>query len=174
MEKELKWPQDYINIKCIIFTFYIALTYWLLFKKKTKIWLYALFTLLNYLGVNWYNYQYQCSYNNFGVTGALCLIVSLTFYYLPKKNKVAMAFLLYMPYFILAWYDFFMNCKFRMQPTPFPFGRFIYLPLKPSPYKKRYDELDPIIKKNIINFDKYVAVSLVLGSIIFMMFRFLK
>ena len=78
MEKELKWPQDYINIKCIIFTFYIALTYWFLFKKKTKIWLYALFTLINYLGVNWYNYQYQCSYNNFGVTGALCLIVSLT------------------------------------------------------------------------------------------------
>jgi len=173
-EKELKWPMDYINIKCIIFTFYIALSYWMIFKNNTTKWIYGLFTIINYFAMNWYNYTYQCSYNYFAMTAGLSTIVSLVFYHLPKKNKVAMAFLLYMPYFILAWYDFFMNCKFRMQPTIFPFGRFIYLPLKPNPYKKRYAELDPIIKKNIANFDKYVAVSLVLGGLIFLMFRFLK
>ena len=85
-----------------------------------------------------------------------------------------MAVLLYLPYFLLAWYDFFMNCRFRMQPTIFPFGRYIYLPFKPNPYKKRYAELDPIIKQNIINFDKYVAASLVLAGIIFLMFRLLR
>ena len=173
-EKKLKWPIDYINIKCIIFTFYIALTYWFLFKNNTKNWVYSLFTIVNYFGMNWYNYSYQCSYNNFVMTGGLSILVSLVFYHLPKKNKVAMGFLLYLPYFILAWYDFLMNCKFRMQPTIFPFGRFIYLPVKPNPYKKRYNELDPIIKKNIINFDKYLTVSLVLGGIIYLMTRFLK
>jgi len=61
-----------------------------------------------------------------------------------------------------------------MQPTIFPFGRYLYLPIKPNPYKKRYAELDPVIKQNIINFDKYVAVSLVLGGVIFLMFRLLR
>ena len=173
-EKKLKWPRDYINIKCIIFTFYIALAYWILFKKNTKMWVYSLFTMINYFGINIYNYKYQCEFNNFIVTGLICLILSLVFYYLPKKNKFAMAFLLYLPYFVLAWYDFLMNCKFRMQPTIFPFGRFIYLPFKPAPYKKRFDNLDPVVLKNIINFDKYVTVSLILGGVIFCMFRFIK
>ena len=140
-EKKLKWPMDYLNIKCIIFTFYIALTYWILFKKNTKMWVYGIFTLINYFGMNIYNYKYQCEINNFMVSATLCSILSLAFYYLPKKNKIAMAFLLYLPYFLLAWYDFLMNCKFRMQPTLFPFGRFVYLPFKPPPYKKRFDNL---------------------------------
>ena len=124
--------------------------------------------------MNWYNYAYHCSFNHFGMTATLCSLLSLVFYYIPKRNKIVMAFLLYLPYFLLAWYDFFMNCRFRMQPTIFPFGRYLYLPIKPNPYKKRYAELDPVIKQNIINFDKYVAVSLVLGGIIFLMFRLLR
>lgn len=173
-EKKLKWPMDYINIKCIIFTFYIALSYWFVFKKTRSKKMYSIFAIINYLVMNWYNFTYHCSFNHFGMTATLSFIISLIFYYLPKRNKIAMAFLLYFPYFILAWYDFLMNCKYRMQPTIFPFGRFIYLPFKPNPYKKRFAELDPVVKQNIINFDKYVAVSLLLGGVILIMFRVLK
>ena len=146
----------------------------LVFKPTSAKKMYSIFAIINYLGMNWYNYAYHCSFNHFGMTATLCSLLSLVFYYIPKRNKIAMAFLLYLPYFLLAWYDFFMNCRFRMQPTIFPFGRYIYLPIKPNPYKKRYAELDPVIKQNIINFDKYVAVSLVLGGVIFLMFRFLR
>ena len=174
VEKKPKWPQDYINIKCIIFTFYIALSYWLVFKPTSPKKMYSIFAIINYIGMNWYNYAYHCSFNHFGMTATLCSLLSLIFYYIPKRNKIVMAFLLYLPYFLLAWYDFFMNCRFRMQPTILPFGRYIYLPIKPNPYKKRYAALDPVIKQNIINFDKYVAVSLVLGGVIFLMFRLLR
>ena len=33
MEKKLKWPEDFLNIKCVIYTIYIALLYWLLPNK---------------------------------------------------------------------------------------------------------------------------------------------
>ena len=92
---------------------------------------------------------------------------------LPQKNKVILIFSLYFPYFILAWYDYFSNCSFKMNPTIFPFGRFIYLPIKPLPYKKRYENLDPIVKKNIENFDKYIFISLLVGFLGYIIYKLL-
>ena len=53
MEKELKWPEDFLNIKCVIYTIYIALLYWLLPRRPFYIFL---STLINYFMINWYNY----------------------------------------------------------------------------------------------------------------------
>ena len=122
---------------------------------------------------NWYNYNYQCYYNSFWLNSALAIEISSNFYYLPKKDKVVLAFLLYIPYFLLAWYDYFANCKFRMNPTLFPFGRFIFLPMKPDPYKRRFDDLDPIVVQNIANVDKYVGVAIGVGAIILILKKYL-
>ena len=168
--KPLKWPQDFLNIKCVIFTLYIALIYWFIFgcKLASKNTLYYIgFALANYLLINWYNYSYECFHNNMAMNGGLASLISLVFYFLPKNNWVVLAFLLYIPYFLLAWYDYFANCKFRMNPTLFPFGRFIFLPMKPDPYKRRFDELDPYVVQNIANFDKYVGVAIGVAAIIF-------
>lgn len=169
-----KWPYDYLNLKCVIYTIYIALSYWYLFSKKSKLIHYISFLIVNYFLINWYNYQYQCYHNNIIINSVWAVLTSLVFYYLPKGNKIVLAFLLYVPYLILAWYDYLMNCTFRMNPTIFPFGRFIYLPMKPDPYKRRFDELDPIVVENIVNFDKYVGVGLVSALVIYITFKYIK
>ena len=162
--KKLTYPQDFFNIKCILFSVYIALLYW--FLPRTKLTL-TLITILNYGIVNWYNHMYVCKVNHFMTTAIYVLITTALLAYLPLKNKVVLAFSIYFPYFIMAWYDYFANCSFRMNPTIFPFGRFIYLPMKPDPYKRRYDELDPIVKQNIANFDKYMVVSITSFAVIY-------
>ena len=111
--------------------------------------------------------MYLCKINNILYTGIYVLITTALLAYLPLKNKIVLAFSIYFPYFIMAWYDYFANCSFRMNPTIFPFGRFIYLPIKPDPYKRRYDTLDPMVKQNIANFDKYIVVSIAAFAVIY-------
>ena len=174
--KPLQWPQDFLNIKCVIFTLYIVLIYWFIFGCRLaskNVFYYVCFALTNYFLINWYNYSYECFHNNLFINGGLGSLISLIFYFLPKRNWVVLAFLLYVPYFLLAWYDYFANCKFRMNPTLFPFGRFIFLPMKPDPYKRRFNELDPIVVQNIANVDKYVGVSIGVGAIILILKKYL-
>ena len=170
MEKKLKWPDDFLNIKCVIYTIYIALLYWLLPRKPFFLFL---STLINYFMINWYNYSYLCEYNNIFFNIFYAILVTLLLIYLPIKNKVIMGFSLYFPYFILAWYDYFANCSFRMNPTLFPFGRYIFLPMKPESYQRRYDTLDPIVKKNIANFDKYIFVTILVGFVFLFLYKFI-
>jgi hypothetical protein len=60
-----------------------------------------------------------------------------------------------------------------MNPTLFPFGRYIFLPMKPEPYQRRYDILDPIVKKNIANFDKYIFVTILVGFLFAFLYKFI-
>lgn len=160
--KDLKYPEDFLNMKCVIYTLIIGSLYW--FLPRTKVFI-LIATLLSFCSINWYNHMYICEYNDmmFNIIYALTAGVLLT--YLPRKNKTILIFSLYFPYFLIAWYDYFANCTFRMNPTIFPFGRFIYLPVKPDPYKRRFDELDPVVKANISNFDKYLGFSLLVGGV---------
>lgn len=169
--KDLKFPQDFFNIKCIIFSLYIAASYW--FLPRNKISLISI-TIFNFIVLNWYNNVYECLHYHQITNSLLCVLVAALLVYLPVKNKVVLGFSLYFPYFILAWYDYFANCRFRMNPTIFPFGRFIYLPVKPDPYQRRYRELDPIVKQNIANFDKYVVVSIISLSFIYFLLKLIK
>ena len=164
----MNFSTKYLNIKCVIFTFYIALLYWYLPRNNLSI---ATITVINYLLVNIYNNIYMCKnrsvYSNILVT----FIISSMLMVLPEKNKYVLVLALYLPYFILAWYDYFMNCSFRMNPTIFPYGRYIYLPIKPPPYKQRFKDLDPIVLENIRNFDKFVTTSIVLSIIIYIVLK---
>lgn len=156
--KDLKFPQDFFNIKCVIYTLIIASIYWFIPRNVVNL---ILLSIFSFFSINWYNYSYVCEKNNIISNIIYSIIISSLFWYLPTKNKSIIVIALYIPYFILAWYDYFANCMFRMNPTLFPLGRFIYLPVKPDPYKRRFDELDPIVKANIANFDKYVVVTVV-------------
>ena len=160
--KDLNFPEDYFNLKCVIYTLFIGILYW--FAPRTKLALIAVF-IACFFSINWYNYIYVCEKNNIGFNVVYATILPTLLWKLPKKNKTILMFALYLPYFLLAWYDYFANCSYRMNPTIFPFGRFIFLPVKPDPYKRRFDQLDPVVKANISNFDKYVAVTLLVGAI---------
>jgi hypothetical protein len=55
-----------------------------------------------------------------------------------------------------------------MDPTVFPFGRFVYLPFKPPAYKKKFDELPPSKKSFISGFDRFLlAVLFGIGIVYF-------
>lgn len=148
-----RWPQDYLNIKCVVFSFYVALAYWLFPRNRPRE-----FFLVNALLVHWYNGTYECVHNSVPLNLAIALIASVAIWKIPAKNKYWLVVTLYLPYLIMAWYDYFLDCKFRMNPTVFPFGRWIYLPFKPPPYKEKYRNLDEKVLKNIKAFDKYVFI----------------
>ena len=147
MERPKEWPRDYVNLKCIVFTFYAALIYW--FRPPL---LYG--TAVNLLAVTLYNRLYECRMHSVLFTLAASLIGTGLVYVLPPKNVWALAVMLYLPYLALAWYDYVANCRYRMNPTVFPLGRWVYLPFKPPSYKERFDNLDPVVLDNIRNFDK--------------------
>uniref|UniRef100_A0A6C0H7P6 Uncharacterized protein n=1 Tax=viral metagenome TaxID=1070528 RepID=A0A6C0H7P6_9ZZZZ len=69
------------------------------------------------------------------------LFLSGGYWYLPKKNIFILFFLLWFPYILLAWYDYFYNCQDKMMPTLIPFGRYIFLPFKPPDYQNEYNKL---------------------------------
>jgi hypothetical protein len=79
------------------------------------------------------------------------IIIAGGYWFLPKKNIFILAFLLWLPYVSLAWYDYSYNCEYKMQPTIFPFGRYIFLPFKPKGYQDEYKKLS---KEQIEAMDK--------------------
>lgn len=166
--KDLKFPEDFLNIKCVIYTLIIAILYWFLPRTRLSI---VSASILSFFSINWYNYVYICEYNNLIFNIIYAITIGLLLTYLPVKKKSILMLSLYFPYFIIAWYDYLANCSFRMNPTIFPFGRFIYLPVKPDPYKRRFDELDPIVKANIMNFDKYVGVSIIVFGLGYVLYK---
>ena len=169
-QKPLQWPQDFYNIKCILFSIYIGLMYWFLPRSIISLLLIGIF---NYGIINWYNHMYECKLPNVAYTASYIISISLLLGYLPRKNKIVLAFSLYVPYFIMAWYDYLTQCSFRMNPTIFPFGRFIYLPMKPPPYKQRYNTLDPMVKQNIAHVDKFFVVSLTAMALIYGIIKYI-
>lgn len=90
-----------------------------------------------------------------------CIVFSLLiaggYWYLPHKSVPVLVALLYFPYLAMAWYDYIYSCDYRLQPTIFPFGRFVYLPVKPPDYKERYDNLSQDSKDKIARWDRFFA-----------------
>jgi hypothetical protein len=79
------------------------------------------------------------------------------YWYLPPKNIGVLALLLWLPYVALAWYDYAYECRFKMQPTVFPFGRWIFLPFKPLGYKNAFESLPDDRKATIKRVDHIAA-----------------
>jgi hypothetical protein len=168
--RDLKFPDDFLNLKCVVYTASVALAYWFLPRNAVSV---TVATVVAFMSVNWYGHVYNCIW----ATTLFSLLYSVGFgsflWLAPVKSKALLVSCLYFPYFLLAWYDFFANCAFRMNPTVYPFGRFVFLPVKPEPYKRTYDELDPVVKANIANFDKYLFVTLIAGGLGFGVWRLL-
>jgi hypothetical protein len=61
------------------------------------------------------------------------------YWFLPPRKWWVLAFLLWMPYVAMAWYDHLYACRDQMSPTIVPFGRWLFLPFKPGPYKRDFD-----------------------------------
>jgi hypothetical protein len=60
------------------------------------------------------------------------------YWYLPHKNLLVLAFLLWFPYIALAWYDYAYKCEPHLGPTLIPLGQYFWLPFKPPSYKAEY------------------------------------
>jgi hypothetical protein len=161
----------YLNIKCVLFTIYMSILYWFLPRTKVNL---VLITIINYILVNIYNNLYKCKKRSIVNNILITIIITFLLSVLPVKNRFILVLFLYFPYFILAWYDYFMNCSFRMNPTIFPYGRYIYLPIKPPSYKKKFEEIDPVVLENIKNFDKFLTTSIIIFVFIFVVLKFVK
>lgn len=90
------------------------------------------------------------------------LVMAAGYWYLPSKNTRVLVALLYFPYLALAWYDHVYECKYQLQPTLFPFGRFVYLPVKPPEYQQKYEALPTAQKNTMSRFDR-LLVAILLG-----------
>jgi len=66
----------------------------------------------------------------------------------------------------MSWFDYVFNCQYgKLEPTPLPFGRYIYLPFKDPEYKAKFAAL---CKERKSTMDKVDTISaLVLVGIIF-------
>ena len=65
------------------------------------------------------------------------------YWYLPPKHGVVLLALLILPYVAMAWYDYMYKCQNKLKPTLVPFGRTLFLPLKPPEYKAEFASLPP-------------------------------
>ena len=83
------------------------------------------------------------------------LLLSGGYWYLPHKSIPVLVAVLYFPYLALAWYDYVYSCEYKLQPTIFPFGRWLYLPFKPPDYKDAYENLSEESKEKIANWDRF-------------------
>jgi len=91
-----------VNVKCIVFTLIVSVLYWFVERKELLI---PLFIIINYL----YDQHYNCKPNiprNIllgSILGVLLIIV-------PQRNKWVLTLCLYLPYIILAIYDYYFDC----------------------------------------------------------------
>jgi hypothetical protein len=98
-----------------------------------------------------------------------CVIFSILiaggYWYLPHKSIPVLVALLYFPYLALAWYDYIYKCEYKLQPTLFPFGRWLYLPFKPQEYKDEYKNLSVDSKEKIARWDRFFVL-VILGLVL--------
>lgn len=86
------------------------------------------------------------------------------YWYLPRRRWWVLVALLIAPYVAMAWYDHAYGCASKMQPTLIPFGRYVFLPLKPPGYKADFDKLPPAAIAAMDRVDHVTAwILLVLG-----------
>jgi len=87
------------------------------------------------------------------------------YWWLPKKNWIVLFFLLWLPYIVLAWYDYVYQCQYKMQPTLIPFGRYAFLPFKPPDYKKAFNELPTSAKNDMDRLDHITLWTIIIASL---------
>lgn len=91
-----------------------------------------------------------------------CIIFSVTlalfYWFAPPKNKWVLLSVLYFPYLIMAYYDYYYDCRnYPLRPT---YLAMFYAPFKP-PYSQQIQEFDnwcPEIKNWVLFVDLIVFI----------------
>ena len=100
---------------------------------------------------------------------AKCIVFTLAlaggYWAAPRRNWWVLAFLLWMPYVAMAWYDYAYDCRDKMQPTIVPFGRYLFLPFKPPGYKAEYAKLADAQIQKMRSLDHAVGWTLAVGAV---------
>ena len=84
------------------------------------------------------------------------------YWFLPHKNLWVLFFLLWFPYIAMAWYDYAYECR-SLKPTIVPFGRYIWLPFKPQPYKDDFTKMSDSQIQAMNRLDHIVGWTAVVG-----------
>ena len=84
-------------------------------------------------------------------------VLASGYWYLPQKNWWVLVALLILPYVAMSWYDYMYECSNKLKPTIVPFGRQLFLPLKPHGYKQEYSTLPPEAIQAMDRLDHTVA-----------------
>lgn len=154
--------QPTANLKCIIFTIILTLGYWFLPQKKSI----AIISIVigTIISLFLYDRHYQCS-NKKGLSCIkyiICpLVLALLYWYLPPKNKWILLPVMFLPYLVLAWYDYIYSCERNMGPT---YLSLFYAWAKPrgSEQIKDYKNWCPDIKKKVHIVDGIIAIALLM------------
>ena len=91
------------------------------------------------------------------------LLIAGGYWFLPPKNVWVLIFLLWLPYVLMAWYDYLYDCRDKMKPTLFPFGRYVFLPFKPPGYKAEFERMDPAQIEIMVRLDHIVGWTLLIA-----------
>lgn len=102
------------------------------------------------------------------------IIIAGGYWFLPPKNTLILLFLLWSPYVAVAWYDYAYDCKDKIQPTLFPFGRYIYLPFKPQGYKQAFEKMPKEQIEAMNSIDHVVSWSILITVISFVVLSMAK
>ena len=95
----------------------------------------------------------------------LTILIAGGYWYFPQKNIFVLIFLLWIPYVALAWYDYSYDCRDKMQPTMFPFGRYIFLPFKPKGYQDQFKKMSKDQITSMDRLDHIVGWTVLIGGI---------
>jgi hypothetical protein len=91
-----------VNTKCIVFTLLVSVLYWFVDRKELLV---PVCITINYLYDQYYDCEKSIPRNILlGSVFALLLMIA------PQKNKWVLALCLYLPYIILAIYDYHFDC----------------------------------------------------------------
>lgn len=92
----------------------------------------------------------------------LTIVLSVGYWWLPKKNLIILGAILYFTYISLAWYDYLYTCQRNMGPT---YLSLFYWWIKPPESKQiqQYKEWCQPIKTKVMIVDVFLLLIVIVG-----------
>jgi len=70
----------------------------------------------------------------------------------------------------MAWYDYAYQCR-SLKPTIVPFGRYLWLPFKPQPYKEDFMKMSDQQIQSMNSLDHLVGWSALIAALAFILVK---
>ncbi len=154
--------QPVLNLKCIVLTIILASGYWFLPRNSNKKWIAIAIGLVSIISLYLYDKVYACSSNKLSLVKWVCIsMILVALYWYLKPNKWILLLFLFLPYLVLAWYDYIYSCKRNLGPT---YLSLFYAWAKPSDSQqiKDYKNWCPDIKKKVYKVDIVVLICILI------------